>query len=241
MPRLSVLIKSEFDRLKKYNLFTANFVVLAVWVGLAWFLEGDILRQFIPAIFLMDSIMMTILLVGATLFYEKKEHTINSVMISPVSEDEYLLSKLAVNALNALITVTFISAAVYLIKDVTYNYLLLTPAVVLVSVLHTLIGIRMSYSAKDFTSLLVHFIVYAFVFLVPSIFLLFGIISADYADFLLILPPEASSILIRAGFEKAQLWKLILGYGYLAALSCGLYRFSVKPKFNEYVMKEMGV
>ncbi|NLM45490.1 MAG: hypothetical protein GX200_01620 [Firmicutes bacterium] len=83
MTRLPVLIKGEFDRLKKYNLFTTNMVVLVFWVLLAWFLEGEVLLEFIPSIFLMESIMMTILLVGATLFYEKKEHTINSIMVSP--------------------------------------------------------------------------------------------------------------------------------------------------------------
>lgn len=241
MPRLSVLIQGEFERLNKYNLFTANFVVLLMWVGLSWFLEGEILRGFIPAIFLMDSVMMTVLLVGATLFYEKKEHTINSIMISPVSVDEYLLAKLAVNAINSLITVVFISVAVYLIKDVTYNYLLLTPAVVLVTIVHALIGIRLSYSSKDFTSLLVNFIVYAFVFLLPSIFLIFGIISPNYANYMILLPPETSSILIRAGFETQELWKILFGYVYLIALSGVLYRYSVKPKFNEYLMKETGV
>ena len=94
--------------------------------------------------------MMTILLVGATLFYEKKEHTINSIMVSPVTENEYLLAKVLVNAGNALITVFFISAAVYLIKSVTYNYLLLLPAVLLVTITHTLLGIRLAYDAKDF-------------------------------------------------------------------------------------------
>ena len=241
MTRLPVLVKGEFDRLSKYNLFTANFVVLVFWVLLVWFLAGEVLLEFIPTIFLMESIMMTILLVGATLFYEKKEHTINSVMVSPVSENEYLTAKVIVGALNALITVAFISAAVFIIKGVTYNYILLTPTVVLVTVVHTLIGIRLSYSSKDFTSLLVSFIVYACVFLLPSIFAAFGIISSDYAKYLIVLPPEAASIIIHAGFTSVPTWKILFGYGYLLVLSLLLYYLSVRPKFHEYLMKEMGV
>jgi fluoroquinolone transport system permease protein len=239
--RLAVLIKGDFERLNKYNLFTANFVVLLLWVLVAWFLEGEVLRQFIPVVFLMDSVMMTVLLVGATLFYEKKEHTINSIMISPVTEQEYLLAKVIVNVINSLITVAFISVAVYLIKDVTYNYLLLVPAVVMVTAAHTLIGIRLSYSAKDFTSLLVTFFIYSFVFLFPSIFAAFGIIDTRVADYLILMPPEASSILISAGFTEVALWKILFGYGYLAALSAALYLFAVRPMFNEYVIKETGV
>ncbi len=241
MPNLSVLVKGELDRLNKYNLFKANFVVLLFWVVTALFLEGEVLLAFLPVIFLMDSVMMTVLLVGATLFYEKKEHTINSIMISPVSEDEYLLTKILVNIINSLITVAFISAAVYLIKGVTYNYLLLIPAVILVTIVHTLIGIRFSYSAKDFTSLLVNFIVYTFLFLMPSVFAALGLISAEIARFLIILPPEASRMLISTGFQDVELWKILFGYGYLILLAVLLYRFAVKPGFNEYLMKETGV
>ncbi|MCR3921968.1 MAG: ABC transporter permease [Firmicutes bacterium] len=241
MSRLSVLVKGDFDRLNKYNLFTAHFVTLLLWVLLAWFLEGAELRQFMPLIFLMDSVMMTILLVGATLFYEKKEHTINSIMISPVTENEYLLSKVIVNAINSLITVLFISAAVYFMKDVTYNYFLLIPAVILVTMVHTLLGIRLAYSAKDFTSLLVNFIVYALLFLMPSIFASIGVISQKIAQYFILLPPETSSILISTGFEDVELWKILVSYGYLLVLSFLLFRFAVKPKFNEYVMKDTGV
>jgi fluoroquinolone transport system permease protein len=239
--RLSVLVKGEFDRLNKYNLFTANFVTLLFWVALAWFLEGEVLQHFLPVIFLMDSVMMTVLLVGATLFYEKKEHTINSIMITPVTEDEYLLAKVTVNVINSLITVLFISVAVYLIKDVTYNYLLLVPAVIIVTAVHTLIGTWFSYSAKDFTSLLVNFIVYSFIFLLPSVFAAFGLIEASVAKYFIVLPPEASSILINTGFQDVAPWKIIVSYGYLALLATVLYKYLIKPKFNDYLMKETGV
>ena len=142
---------------------------------------------------------------------------------------------------NSLITVVFISAAVYLIKDVTYNYFLLVPAVILVTVVHTLIGIRFSYSAKDFTSLLVSFIVYAFLFLMPSVFAAIGIISATISRYFILLPPEASAILISSSFENIELRKILFGYGYLAVLSLLLYRYAIKPKFSEYLMKETGV
>ncbi|MDW7650950.1 MAG: hypothetical protein SCK29_07565 [Bacillota bacterium] len=241
MHRLMPLVKGEFDRLNKYNLFSANFVVLLLWVGMVWFFEGSELMTFIPVIFLMDATMMTILLVGATLFYEKQEHTINSIMISPVSEDEYLLAKVVVGILNSLITVVFISAALYFIKDVTYNYLLLIPAMIVVTMVHTIIGILLSYRAKSFSSLLVSFMVYTFLFLMPSVFAVLGIIEENVARFLIVLPPEASRILISALTGDFATPRLLFGYVYLPALSFVLYRFFVKPRFNDYLMRETGV
>jgi len=241
VPNLITLVKAEFFRLNKYNLFAANFVVLIMWVVLAYFLEADILLRFIPFIFFMDSIMMTILLVGATLFYEKKEHTINSIMVTPVTENEFLFSKVLVNVINSLITVAFISIAVYVIKEVTFNYLLLIPAIVLVTVVHSLIGIRLSYSAKDFTTHLINYMLYVFIFALPPIFALFGIIDESISRFFILLPPEASSILINTAFIEMDAWRVLLSYAYLILLSVVLYKFSVKPKFNEYLMKETGV
>ncbi|KAB3530713.1 fluoroquinolone export ABC transporter permease subunit [Alkaliphilus serpentinus] len=241
MGRLIFLVKSEFQRLTKYNLFTANFVALLLWLGVSWFIEGEHLRQFIPFVFLMDSTMMTILLVGATLFYEKKEHTVNTIMISPVTESEYLYSKALVNVLNSLFSVVFISAGLYIMKGLTYNYLLLTISVIFITVTHTFIGIKIAYYAKDFTSILVYFMIYTFVFLFPSILILMGVIDAELAKYLIILPPETSNVLISASIKEVEVWKLIFGYSYLTFLTLVLYRYDIKPKFKEYVMRETGV
>lgn len=241
MVRLQALVKGDFDRLKKYNLFMANFVLLLFWLGIAWFFAGEELRMFVPFIFLLDSTMMTMLLVGATLFYEKQEHTMNSIMVSPVTEDEYLFSKILVNVINSLITVAFISISLYFLKGVTYNYLVLVPAVVIVTVVHTIIGILLSYYAKNFTALLVNFIIYNFVFLFPAFFAMLGLIGADAANYLIVLPPEAANILIGSMVRDVEAWKLTFAYVYLLVLSVVLYRFAVKPRFNEYVMRETGV
>lgn len=241
MPNLLTLIKAEYYRLNKYNLFKANFVILMMWIVLAYFLEDEILLRFIPFIFFMDSIMMTILLVGATLFYEKKEHTINSIMVAPVTENEYLFSKVLVNVLNSLLTLILISTAIYLIKEVTFNQLLVIPAIILVTTVHSLIGIRLSYSAKDFTSHLINYMLYVFIFALPPIFALFGVIDESISKYFILLPPEASSILINTAFVEMETWRVIFSYLYLTVLSVVLYKFSVKPKFNKYLMKETGV
>ncbi|MGI5853742.1 MAG: hypothetical protein ACOX8I_05410 [Bacillota bacterium] len=241
MDRLMPLIKGDFNRLNKYNLFAANFVVMLIWTALVWFINIGQLEQFVPVILLADSTMMTILLVGATLFYEKQEHTMNSIMVSPVTEDEYLLAKIIVNVLNSLITVIFISAVLYFFKDVTYNYLLIALAAIIVTTVHTLIGIFLSYHAKNFTSVLINLMVYSIVCLFPTIFASFGLIKAEVAKFLIVLPPEAAGILFSAGFRETELWKQIFGYAYLIVLAFVLYRFVVKPKFIDYVMRETGV
>src|SRR5690554_4625020 len=192
MARLGILVKGELDRLNKYNLFTATSVVLLIWLGLAWLLNAEEIKMFVPIILLMDATMMTIALVGATLFYEKKEHTLNSILVTPVRVDEYLLAKTIVSVINSLITVIALSAAVYFLKDFSFNFLLVGAAVVVITAFHTMIGIWFSYYSKNFSSLLVNFIIYVFIFVMPSVLAALDIIGEKAAKFLIILPPDAS-------------------------------------------------
>jgi fluoroquinolone transport system permease protein len=241
MARLGILVKGELDRLKKYNLFTATTVVLLLWVGMTWLLDAKEITAFVPLILLMDSTMMTIVLVGATLFYEKKEHTINSILVTPVREAEYILAKVIVSVINSLITVIALSATVYFLKSVTFNFALVTASVVLITVFHTLLGICFAYFSKNFSSLLVNFMLYVIIIMLPTVLADLGVIGKGIAQFFIILPPDAASIILKAGFETVDLWKVIFGFTYLAALSLALYKYIIKPRFNDYAMRETGV
>lgn len=241
MARLGILVKGELNRLKKYNLFTATMVVLLLWVGMTWLLEAEEITAFVPLILLMDSSMMTIALVGATLFYEKKEHTINSILVTPVRESEYILAKIIVSVINSLITVIALSATVYFLKDISFNFALVTAAIVIITVFHTLLGIWFAYFSKNFSSLLVNFMLYVLILMLPTVLADLGVFGKGIAQFFIILPPDAASIILKAGFETVDLWKVIFGFTYLAVLSFVQYKYIIKPRFNDYVMRETGV
>ena len=242
MARLGVLVKGELDRLAKYNLFTATTVVLLMWLGLVYFLDTEeLIMTFVPILLLMDATMMTIVLVGATLFYEKKEHTMNSILVTPAKDWEYLTSKIIVNVINSLITVIALSVGVYLLAGITFNYLLVTLAIIVVTVVHTLIGMWLAYNANNFSSMLVNYIVYVFVLLTPTILAMFDVIGETPAKFLILLPPDASNILISSGFQNVETWRLLFAFGYLIVLSYAIYRFIIRPQLNDYSMRETGV
>ncbi len=241
MARLAVLVKGEVSRLSKYGLFQATLVVTMFWLGAAWFMEEEMLERFVPLIFLLEATMMTILLVGATMFYEKKESTVNSILVSPVTMQEYIAAKVIMNIINSMISVVIISVAIYLMKGITFNYLLLVPAMIMVTIIHTLIGIKIAYMSLNFSSLLANYMVYVFVFLVPPVLAVFNVIRGVVTDFFILLPPEASNIILGAAFREAETWRLLAAWGYMLVLGVLVYRFMVKPGFDNFVMREAGV
>jgi fluoroquinolone transport system permease protein len=241
MSRVGVLIAGEWQRLRKYHLLTANLVLLLIWMIIASALDKAELMPFIPFIFLMDSAMMTMALVGTTIFYEKQEHTLNALLVSPVTEDEYLCAKVITSISNSLLTLVLIALAMWLVKGITFNYWSLVPAILLVAGFHALLGITLTYGARDFTGIMLRAVLYMFVFLLPAVFCLFGLMSADVMAYLMILPPVSAARLLSTSVTTVAVWQIVFGYLYLALLFIVLYLRVVRPGFHRYVVREMGV
>ena len=170
-----------------------------------------------------------------------RSHTVHSILVTPATTDEYLVAKMVSSVLNSMITVLFISLALYFVKGVTYNYALIASGVIVTAAVHTLIGLWMSYRSANFTNMLVNFILYTFVCLMPPLFVDFGVIPEKYGDWMILLPPEAAGVLIGAGVAAQETWKLAAGYGYLAVLGVAVYYLVVRPRFVDYAMRELGV
>ena len=242
MEKIKHLVSGEFTRLTKYNLFTASLVVALVWVGIGYFLEIEEFKQFLPFVFLMESSAMTSLLVGAEMFYEKKEHTISSMLISPMTETEYLLGKIIANILNILLIFVIIGVSLYFFKDFLFNFHWLFLGIVLVSSYYVFVGVLLSYISKDFTALLMNYMVLMIVLVLPSIFVIIGILPQSTLDFIFWSPTEVTLRLLNASFNTTfDGVQYLMDTGYIVILSFVLYKFFVLPNFKSYATKDLGV
>ncbi len=243
MQTIRHLVRAEMFRLNKYNLLKASFVVNLIWLIFIYFLKIEELKQFLPIIILMDASLMTALLNGVTLFYEKKENTLSSILVSPVKVDQYLIAKIIVNVMNSLLWTGFFVISVYFLKGMTYNYLLIFLAVVVISSLHTLIGIWFSYFSKDFTTLLINYMIYTLISSIPIIMGALNVFSDTASKFLFFIPLDTANKLMNYGMDNGDLELLgyIVGLGYLTLLTVLLYIFKVKKDFQKYATKEVGV
>lgn len=242
MEKIKHLVSGEFTRLTKYNLFTASLVVALVWVGIGYFLEIEEFKQFLPFVFLMESSAMTSLLVGAEMFYEKKEHTISSMLISPMTETEYLLGKIIANILNILLIFVIIGVSLYFFKDFLFNFHWLFLGIILVSSYYVFIGVLLSYISKDFTALLMNYMILMIVLVLPSIFVMIGILPQSTLDFIFWSPTEVTLRLLNASFSSSfDGIQYLMDTVYIVSLSFVLYKFFVLPNFKSYSTKDLGV
>ncbi len=244
MSKLSILIKGELQRLNKYNVTTISLVVALIWFLLLYFIDDmDVLASMLPFIIVVDATMMSILYIGAMMFFEKTESTISTMLVTPVSNQEMILSKLIANTIHMLLSSMLIIVVFFFLKDIEVNWGLVILALVLSVSFHSLLGFMFSFHTKDFTSMLVGVMMYSFIFLIPPTLNLFNILfkGETWEHILLILPTQAVIKLIEVGFGAPIELKFYISLAVILFGGFSLYYFYVLPKFKDYAVKQSGV
>jgi fluoroquinolone transport system permease protein len=242
MALLRHLVRSEFIRLAKYNLFGASFAVALIWIAVTAFLDLNELLMFLPLVFLMESSLMTALLVGAEMFYEKKEHTISSMLISPMTTQVYLASKILAHTLNSYVIFTLIALALVFFHTQWLLMHWLYLAVLLISALYVLVGLILSYYSKDFTALLMNYALFTISLVFPSVMVLLGWAPNWLESLLFYSPIEVTLRLMQPAIEGLNNWgQWWIDVLYTSVLTFGLYAWVVKPNFKAYATRDLGV
>lgn len=241
MNNFTVLLMGEMQRMKKYNIPAASFVVSILWIVILHFIGIRDVSSIFPLLVFVDATTMSMLLVGVTMFFEKQEGTLKTLLVSPISKAEYILAKSIANVISNLVTLFLMYLYAIFFKEIHVNIVWLTLAVILIGLFHALIGFLLTYYSKDFTELLVGMFKYAFVLLLPVFLEQVGMITGGLVQKLLYaIPTKASMVLLGASSGKGELWEVLLSTAYLLIGSVGLYRI-VSKKFDEFAIKESGV
>ncbi|PAT01910.1 hypothetical protein CI105_03365 [Candidatus Izimaplasma bacterium ZiA1] len=240
--RLAILVKGELHRLHKYNLTSVSVLVALIWGVFLFFLDSS-LDTMLPFVLVMDATMMSIMYVGAVMFFEKSESTISTMLVTPVTNSELVLSKVLANTLHNMFASALIITVFMIIKDVSINIPLVVIAILLTTAFHTTLGVFMAYYQKDFTGMLVNVMIFSFVLFVPSVLFLLNVISGPiWEAILLINPIQAGQEIILAAFKDYEFtYKYYFSLSYLIVLGILGYKYFVLPKFQDYAVKQSGV
>ncbi len=241
--RVLVLVKGELIRLNKYNVFAISILLALIWGVMLYFVNNDILKALLPMILLIDASMMSIMYIGAIMFFEKNESTISTMLVTPSSNPELVLSKVLANTIHNLFSSILIIIAFVLLKHIELNYLMMLLGIILTTAFFTILGFYMAYFQKNFTGMLVNLMIFSFALLVPTVLYEVNVIKADWFQYVLIFNPiQAGSELISGGFKAyAFEWQYYFSLLYLLIGSIFVYRFLVLPKFHDYAIRQSGV
>lgn len=241
--RLWVLIKGELSRLNKYNVTSISVLVAIIWGVVLYFVEGNIFDSLLPFILMIDATMMSVMYIGSVMFFEKTESTISTMLVTPSTNSELVLSKVIANTIHNMFSSLLIIIVFYFIKNVELNWFLIFLGIISATTFFTIAGLFLAYYQKNFTGMLVNIMVLGFGLMVPTALYEFGVLSGDAWEYILLINPvQAGAEVIGGGFKA-----YIFDYHYYFSLvymivgAILFYRLLVLPKFKDYAVKQSGV
>ena len=234
------LLTGEIQRLARYKVWGASVLVSLIWVLTLYLADvADVSPIFVVLLFF-DATLMSMLLVGVTMFFEKQEGTIKSLLVSPIERREYVGAKTLGNSLLNVQTLVILYAYAWAFRAIDLNVGVLLAAVIVVGFFHALLGFVLMYRSRDFTDLLTGVLVYSFVLTIPVVLDQVGLIQHRVLEGLMyLLPTKASMTLISAASESFPAWEMVYAAGYLLVGS-GVLFFWVLKGFDAFAVRESG-
>jgi fluoroquinolone transport system permease protein len=241
--RLIYLIKGELLRLHKYKVTTISILIAIIWSILLYFVEGDIFNALLPILIMVDATLMSMMYIGSVMFFEKKESTMSTMLVTPSRNSELILSKIFSNTIHNFFSTALIIVAFIFIKDVQINYFMIGLAIVLATLYHTTLGLFLAYYQKDFTTMLMSIMTISFVLLIPTTLFMLEVIEGPVWEYILLLNPlRSASIVIESSFKPTSLsWQYFFSLAYLVITGGLIYKYLVLAKFKNYAVSISGV
>lgn len=240
---LLILVKGELQRLNKYNVFSISVFVAVIWGVIMFLLKEDILGNVLPFVIVIDATMMSVMYIGSVMYFEKNESTISTMLVTPVSNNDLVLSKVIANVIHNSFAASLLIIVFVIFKNVDVNIPLVFLGLITSTVAFTIGGLCLSYFQKDFTGMLVNVMILAFGLFIPVALYMFGVLDGPVWEWILIFNPvQAAQEIIGGAFDTAAIgWKYYASLGYMIFGALGLYYFFAIPKFQEYAIKQSGV
>lgn len=239
MKNLINIVKGELLRGLKYKVIPIGIFSSLLWLVILFVARNAEGGETLTSLMIFtDATMMSVILLGATIFFEKQEGSLRSIIVSPISIKSVLISKIISAIVVGLVSAVIVGVGGVIIFSLPANYALLFFYVIIIVTAHAVIGMALSIMSKDFNAMLINFMIFVIIFILPSMLALFGVIPKSLDWVILISPAYSSQILINSALGlKEDLAKIIIALIYLIAVSFALAKFYVLPRLKANIMK----
>lgn len=231
---LKILIKGELMRLIRYKILHISAAVTLIWVAIAALLSGAEAAEFAPMLIFVDSGTMSVMLLGAMIYFEKQEGTLKTTFITPVKIWQILFAKIFSAVLLGLMSSLLISLTVIIVHGVAVQILLLLLYTVLIVGASCALGFVFIFMSKDFNALLVNYMMFFLVMITLSVLFMLNVLPASIADLQLISPLYVAYSLIASTFGDVQIHTVIISILYNIVLSAVLFRYYIGKKLKSF-------
>jgi len=239
MSNLKNMLKWEFVLLSRYKIIHISILSVVLY-----FLTTQAVQslkdqtQVHSVLLFFDPALIGIMFVGALVLFEKSENVLQALVITPMSTDDYLLSKII-----SLTTLSVISAAIFMslmiiFNNTSFNIFYLALGIIITSIMLILLGFILVSRVNSINGYLLGMGLGFIVLTFPPLLQLFGLFDNPV---FYIWPTQASFILLDGVFNAASLetWEIVYGIGY-QIFWIGLFYILAKKAFHKHIVLKGG-
>jgi fluoroquinolone transport system permease protein len=217
---------------QRYGIFYAAGFVTLVWVVLLRLFPANMLDLALPFIIFVDLGIVGVYFIAGMVLFEKGEHTLEALVITPLRFREYLVAKLATLTLLALVISLIVVVSAY---GFGFQVLWLLIGTALTSIIALLVGF---ISVAPYRAISAYLLPSQFYFLPLNLPLIAYFGWWEHPVFYLI-PTQGSLLLLRSAFEPVAAWQLVYAIGY-QVLWIGLLAWVARQMFDRYIVGRHG-
>lgn len=211
--------------------YAVGFLLAAMLLAIRWLPVFD-WSTVLPPLLLGNLMVATFYFLGGLLLLEKDEGTLESLIVTPLSPAEYLLSKvLTLGALSLVESFVIVLAA----HGPEFDWLAMGVGVACAATLYCLLGFLVVIRYDSINEYLFPTVLYTALFVLPIL---------EYAglwggDWMLVHPFQPSLLLMEGAFRGATASVWIYGVAYSALWIALLLRWSTRA-FRRFVIADAG-
>lgn len=215
--------------MRRYGITAASLVTALIWILVLHYTDLVDINTVFPLTLFIDATLMSLLLAGVTMVFEDQENTFRSIMVLPITGDDYLFAKSMAIVTSSLATLALLLIYGIAFKDLTINIPGIAAGVALVAFAFAQVGVLLTYYSEEFTDLLLNMFKIIIVLIVPTILELVNILNVSWVKTVQYFNPTKNAlVLLQASVIATDRKDLVIAAVYLVAMSVGLYAASRK-------------
>ena len=223
------VIKGDMTFQWKYGFYALYFLMIIIYLVVFSFFKGDVKDTIVSICVYSDPAAMGMFFMGALILLEKSQRIINSIAVSPVTAEEYILGKLI-----SIGIISEIVGIVLMIQRSPVNYFLCAVGIFAGSVIFSLCGIIVGAKIQSLNQYIIWTLPFEIVGFVPVILYRIGFL---WDNRLMLLHPgcavmqllEGNTDMVLISVISILVWSVILFW--LADVSVEkMFRFSDETK-----------
>jgi fluoroquinolone transport system permease protein len=232
------MLKWEFTLLYRYKIIHISILSVVLYFLTIQAVPDMNKPVFHTLLLFFDPAIVGIMFVGALVLFEKSENVLQALVVTPMSVDDYLLSKITSLTVLSVIAATIFIALLNLFGDISFNIFYLAISIILTSVMLILLGFIIVSRVKSINEYLMAF---AVLFLGLTFFPMLHL-SHLYENVIFYLWPTQASFTLFTGVfaaETLEMWEIAYGIVY-QLLWIGILFWLAKKAFYKHIVMKGG-